>query len=220
MDGPDLAIVIPALNEAATIGQLVTVAAKFGTVIVVDDGSTDETGDIARSAEATVIRHDRRQGYEKSIESGFALAQKLRAVAVVTMDADGEHDPSLLARFRELLVAEGIPLVLGVRPNQPRLAEYAMGKIFRWRYGITDALCGMKGYRTELYRENGGFDHVEGVGTELAVHAIQRGVQFLEVPVSGGRRQDKSRYGQALRANLKIVSALVRVMRSRPQNSC
>ncbi len=219
MDGPDLAIVIPALNEAATIGQLVTAAAQFGTVIVIDDGSTDKTGDIARSGGATVIRHDKSQGYEKSIESGFALAQKLGATAVVTMDADGEHDPGLLARFRELLVPEGVPLILGVRPNRPRLAEYAMGKIFRWRYGITDALCGMKGYRTELYRENGGFDHVEGVGTELAVHAIRRGARFLEVPVSGGRRQDKPRYGQALRANLKIVFALIRVMRSHPRNS-
>ena len=130
-----------------------TVAVQFGTVIVIDDGSTDKTGDIARSSEATVIRHNERQ-VTKSIESGFALAQKLRAVAVVTMDADGEHDPNLLARFHELLVAKG-SASRWLRPNQPRLAEYAMGKIFRWRYGIADAR-GMKGYRTELYRENGG----------------------------------------------------------------
>ena len=218
MDGPDLAIVIPALNEAATIGQLVTAAAQFGTVIVIDDGSTDKTGDIARSGGATVIRHDKRRGYEKSIESGFALAQKLGANAVVTMDADGEHDPGLLARFRELLVAEGVPLVLGVRPNRPRLAEYVMGKIFRWRYGIIDALCGMKGYRMELYRENGGFDHVKGVGTELAVQAIRRGHPFREIPVSGGQRSDKSRYGRALKANFRIVPALIRVMLSNPRN--
>ena len=216
MGRPDLAIVIPALNEAATISALVTAASGFGTVIVVDDGSTDDTGPVARSTGATVIRHEERLGYEKSIESGFAAAREQGASAVVTMDADGEHDPGLLARFHDLLVIERVPLVLGVRANRPRLAEYAMGKIFRWRYGITDALCGMKGYRMELYRENGGFDHVKGVGTELAAQAIGRGHPFREIPVSGGQRSDKPRYGRALRANFRIVLALIRVMCLRP----
>lgn len=216
MGGSDLAIVIPALNEAATIGGVVTAASGFGTVIVVDDASSDETGEIAKTAGAKVVRHERSQGYEASLEVGCAEAERLGAHAVVTMDADGEHDPGLLARFRELLIEEHVPLVLGVRPDRPRFSEYVMGQVFRWRFGIGDALCGMKGYRMELYRENGGFDHVKGVGTELAVQSIRRGAVFREIAVSGERRSDTPRYGMALRANLRIILALIRVMRLRP----
>lgn len=204
---------IPALNEARTIGRVVGAAVGHGMVIVVDDGSTDDTGRIASEAGATVVRHDRSRGYEPSLEDGCAAADRAGARAVVTMDADGEHDPALLAEFRNLLIVENVPLVLGVRPSRPRFAEIMMGAIFRWRYGIRDALCGMKGYHLELYRRNAGFDHVRGVGTELAVQSIRSGVRFREIEIPGGRRADRPRYGRALRSNLRIIRALCRVMR-------
>ena len=213
MDGPDLVIVIPALNEMATIGAVVEGARAFGTVIVVDDGSTDGTGSLAEAAGAVLVRHDAGLGYESSLEDGCAAAEKAGASAVVTMDADGEHDPALLASFRNLLLQEKVPLVLGVRPSRPRIAETLMGLVFRWQYGISDALCGMKGYRIELYRENHGFDHVKGVGTELAVQSIRRGARFCEIPISGKRRSDMPRYGKAIRVNIRIIRALIRVMR-------
>ena len=216
MDRPDLAIVIPALNEARTIGRVIEMARNHGTVFVVDDGSTDGTGDIARAAGAVVVRHDTNHGYEATLHDGCAAAVEAGARAMVTIDADGEHDPELLATFRRLLIDENIPLVLGVRPARPRIAETLMGLIFRWRYGISDALCGMKGYHAELFRQNGGFDHVKGVGTELAVQSIRRGSAFREIPVTGAQRADRPRFGKALQANIRIIHSLVRVMRLDP----
>ncbi|MRG71031.1 glycosyltransferase [Alphaproteobacteria bacterium HT1-32] len=213
MDRPELAIVIPALNEAATIGPVVKAATAFGQVFVVDDGSGDGTGDVARAAGAVVVRHETSCGYEASLGDGCAAASESGAKAVVTMDADGEHDPALLGEFRRLLIDEDVPLVLGVRPRRQRLAESIMGLLFRWRYGVSDALCGMKGYHLDLYRQNGGFDHVGGVGTELAVQSIRRGTRFHEIPVSGNRRVDRPRFGRALQSNLRIVCSLSRVMR-------
>tara|TARA_R110002110_G_scaffold313491_7_gene526790 strand:+ start:3809 stop:4471 length:663 start_codon:yes stop_codon:yes gene_type:complete len=216
MDRPELAIVIPALNEAKTIGPVVQAATAFGQVFVVDDGSGDGTGDVARAAGAMIIRHDVPCGYEASLGDGCAAASDAGAKAVVTMDADGEHDPALLREFRRLLIDEDMPLVLGVRPRRQRLAESLMGLLFRWHYGVSDALCGMKGYHLDLYRQNGGFDHVGGVGTELAIQSIRRGTAFREIPVSGNRRVDRPRFGKALQSNLRIVCSLCRVMRLDP----
>lgn len=207
---PALTIVIPALNEAATIAGVVEKAKAFGRVIVVDDGSTDGTGDLAAGAGAHAVRNDGPHGYENALEAGFREADLLGSAAVVTMDADGEHDPEVLARFSENLAQ--VPLVLGVRPRKQRVAETVMGWVIRTRFGIDDIMCGMKGYRLDLYRENGGFDHLASVGSELALNSVRRGHAFVQVPVPGRRREGRPRFGSVLRANLRIFRALWRVL--------
>lgn len=212
----DLAIVIPALNESATIAEVIGRAVPFGRVIVVDDGSTDGTAETARAAGATVVSHPANRGYDQALESGFREADRLGCAAVITVDADGEHDPSLLADFAAAL--QEVPLVLGIRPRKQRLAEVIAGWYFRYRFGIRDILCGMKGYRIGLYRENGGFDHCLSIGTELALNSIRRGHPFRQVAVGGRRRQGKPRFDTILRANLRILRALWRTSRSLTRN--
>ncbi len=214
MERPRLAIVVPAYDEAATIGDVVRGAVSYGAVIVVDDHSQDATAEHAGAAGAHVVRNEKNLGYDRAIERGFAEAERLGAEAVVTLDADGEHDTRVLADFRRLLVDERRPLVLGVRPRKPRFSEWLVGLVIRRRYGIADVLCGMKGYHLELYRQNRGFDHVRSIGTELAIASIRRGHPFVEVPVSGRARGDRPRFGNALSANARILAALWRVTRA------
>jgi glycosyltransferase involved in cell wall biosynthesis len=205
-------VIIPAHNEQATIGEIAGAAAAYGTVFVVDDCSTDATAARAEQAGAVVVRNETNRGYDGTIERGLAEADVRGFDAAVTMDADGEHDPAILAPFYHHLIDAGVPLVLGVRPKKARFSEKLMGWIMRWKYGVTDILCGMKGYRLELYRENGGFDHCGSIGTELAIASIRRGHRFTEVPVTGRPRADAPRFGSLLRANAKILCALWRVM--------
>lgn len=214
-----LAIVIPAYREAASIGPVVAAACAHGTVIVVDDCSPDDTGPIAAAAGAHVIRNDPNRGYDGTLSHGFEEAARLGFGHVVTMDADGEHAPHLLAEFRRLLIDEGVPLVLGVRPRKQRLSEVIMGWYVRARWGVKDILCGMKGYDLALWRANGGFDHTDSVGTELALNSIRRGARFRQVPVSGTPRADAPRFDRRLRANLRIFGALWRAMRGPLGNS-
>jgi glycosyltransferase involved in cell wall biosynthesis len=187
-------------------------AGRHADVIVVDDCSPDDTAARAEEAGATVVRAERQLGYEGAIARGFAEAEGRGFSHVMTMDADGEHDPALVQRYRHLLIDDGVPLVLGVRPRKQRLAETAMGIYVQLRFGAHDILCGMKGYSLDLYRANGGFAHHDSIGTELAVNSIRRGVRFVEVPVSGLRRSDLPRFDRKLRANLRILSALKRVI--------
>lgn len=212
MGGPRLAIVIPAHREEASIGPLVTAASRHGSVIVIDDGSPDETAERARAAGATVIRTERRVGYEVALSRGFAEADTQGFTHVVTMDADGEHDPALIERASHLLLVESVPLVLGIRPRKQRVAETVMGLYVQLRFGVHDILCGMKGYDLALYRDNGGFAHHHSIGTELAINSIRRGVPFREMPVRGIRRSDHPRFDRKLRANLRIFAALKRII--------
>jgi len=210
--GPRLAVVIPAHREGASIGRIVAEAKRHAEVIVVDDCSADDTGEQARAAGAEVVRNDSPLGYEGAVSRGFEEAVKRGFTHVVTMDADGEHDPSLVATFREALLERNVPLVLGVRPRKQRVSETIMAAYLRARLGVRDILCGMKGYDLALYRANGGFSDHDSIGTELAVNSLRRGTRFEQVPVHGTPRADQPRFDRKLRANLRILRALGRVM--------
>lgn len=205
-------MLIPAHNEEATIGEIAAEASAFGTVFVMDDCSRDGTAENATSAGAIVLSNTTNLGYDANIERGLSEAARRGFEAAVTVDADGEHDPAIIAHFYRQLIDENCALVLGVRPRKARLSEKIMGLIIKWRYGVTDILCGMKGYRLELFRENDGFDHCNSIGTELAIASIRRGHTFTEIPVTGRPRVDQPRFGSLFRANLKIFRALWNVM--------
>lgn len=213
MDRPRTAILIPAFREEATIGSVVRAAREHAEIIVVDDASPDETGARAAEAGAIVVRNETNLGYDGSLNRAFEKALELGFDFAITMDADGEHDPSLITGFKSLLTQAHVPLVLGVRPRKQRFAEMVMGVYVRIRFGVRDILCGMKGYDLKLAAENGGFDHTNSIGTELAINSIRRGVAFRQLGVSGTRRQDAPRFDRRLRANLRILAALGRIIR-------
>lgn len=207
-----LAIVIPAHREGASIGPIVESAMRYGHVIVVDDCSPDDTARQAQSAGALVLSAQTQLGYEGALRRGLAEAQDRGFTHVVTMDADGEHDPACLESFRCLLLDRGVQLVLGVRPRKQRFAETVLGIYVHARFGARDILCGMKGYDLALYRTNDGFSHGDSIGTELAVNSLRKGTRFEEVPVTGTSRADDPRFDRQLWANLRILGALKRIV--------
>ncbi len=100
---------IPAYNEAESIGEVIRETTAFADeVIVVDDGSEDDTGDISQRAGATVIKKEH-QGYIKALKRGFQAA---RGEIIVTLDADGEHNPADIPKMVAPLVKEEADLVL------------------------------------------------------------------------------------------------------------
>lgn len=206
MDRSRIAIIIPALNEAATIGKVVASVREYGVPVVVDDGSSDATGEIARQAGADVVRHAINRGYDGALGSGFARAAELGCEYIITIDADGQHNPAQLATFIAQLDA-GCEVVVGRRQRYQRLAETVLGVVARAMWRISDPVCGMKAYRTALYRRLGHFDSFHSIGTELAVRAIASGCRFAEVPVLTRERLDAPRFGRAFSANMKIFRA-------------
>lgn len=94
-----VAIVIPAFNEEHTIAKVVRSLTGFGTVVVVDDGSEDKTAKIAKENGAVVIYHEKNTGYDSALNTGFNKAFGIKSDAVITIDADGQHDFGLVKEY-------------------------------------------------------------------------------------------------------------------------
>lgn len=106
---------IPAWNEERVIGPVVEGAARFLPVLVVDDGSEDATAQIAGEAGAEVLSHETNQGKGAALDTGFDHALQAGARAVVTLDADGQHDPREIPKFLAVHRAQGADLIIGRR---------------------------------------------------------------------------------------------------------
>ena len=208
MERHRIGIVIPALNEATTIGGVVSVASQYGVPIVVDDGSGDETGNFAIVAGASLVRHDINLGYDQALNSGFVRASELGCEYVITMDADGQHDPTILSSFIQALDA-GADVVVGIRDRRQRLAEHVFAWVSSKKWRINDPLCGLKGYRIGIYRELGHFDSYGSIGTELAIFAANSNKKIVQIPIEIRERNDEPRFGQRYSANWRILRALL-----------
>ncbi len=145
-------VVMPALNEAAHITDLVEkLKALHFNVLVVDDGSTDGTGDLAREAGAEVIRHERNLGKGKSLVEAFHYAAAEGYDALVTLDGDGQHDPADVPRFCDTYDRTGIPVLVGNRMHD----RYRMPLIRRWTNRLMSRLLNRKMHQYIPDTQNG-----------------------------------------------------------------
>ncbi len=195
MSGP--LILIPIVDEASTIGEIVTRARRYGAVLVVDDGSSDGSGAAAARAGAEVLRLDRRRGKGAALRAGFAEALVRNAGLVITLDGDGQHDPDDIPRLLEAAAAFPEALILGGRlaglplrgegaiPNGRLNAMRVSGFFINWLTGfsLTDTQSGFRVYPAKLVAAVkprwGGFIFE----TEILVRAAADGWPLLEFPI-------------------------------------
>lgn len=201
------AIIIPAYNEEKTIADVVGQVKTFGTVIVVNDASSDNTKTVAEKAGAVVVTHKKNGGYDQALQSGFEKANELKCKYAVTIDADGQHKASLVEEYLKRL-HEGFDLVMGIRSKKARISEKVFGLYTKTFYGIDDPLCGMKGYSMRLYQELGHFDSFKSTGTELALYGIKKKRKTIQVDVPVVDRVGTPRFGQAIRGNYRIFRSM------------
>lgn len=208
MDRSRVVIVIPALNESATIAGVVEAAGRYGLPIVVDDGSADNTAALAAQAGAVVVSHEYNRGYDAALNSGFMKAAELGSEIIITVDADGQHDPSLIQKFIDAIDA-GADVVAGIRSRRQRFAEHLFAWYANWHFRIKDPLCGMKAYRTVVYEALGHFDAFGSIGTELIIFAAKHGYRLGQIEFEVRERKGQSRFGQVLAGNYKIIRAML-----------
>jgi glycosyltransferase involved in cell wall biosynthesis len=143
----EISLVIPAYNEAGAIAAVVRGALPYADeVLVVDDGSTDDTAAAAQAAGARVIRQAN-AGYISAIKHGFREAQ---GDIVVTMDADGEHRAQDIPRLVALVSEGAADLALGVRPHIARPSERFLNWLANLRVDVSDSGTGFRALRRGL----------------------------------------------------------------------
>ena len=212
--------VIPVFDEAATIAGVVARAASHGTVIVVDDGSADDSATVAASAGALVVRTTGRRGKGAALRMGFAEALARGAQRVVTLDGDGQHDPDDIPRL--LAVASESPraLVIGSRladggasMDPARLNALRVASFFiNWLAGrdVGDTQSGFRVYPRALLEaaapRRGGFV----LETEMLLRAAAAGFAIHEVPLSPGRAATRPSRFRPLRDGAAVTAYLTR----------
>lgn len=227
------ALIIPAIDEAANIGELLRQIPRglFSQLIVVDNGSTDETASIARAAGAEVILEPRR-GYGQACLAGLGAAGP-NTSAVVFMDADLSDDPAdlhpLVRRFEEgrldLVIGSrvlGNPEAGSLTPLQ-RFGNGLTTRLIGWIWGVgfTD-LGPMRIISREALERLALSDRNFGWNVEMQAKAAQLRLGVAEIPVHyRKRRSGKSKIsgtlGQSLHAGFKILWTVYRCWRAAPK---
>jgi glycosyltransferase involved in cell wall biosynthesis len=229
-----LAVIIPALNEEATIADLVQrIPRKIDRivdvrVIVVDDGSTDATARKAELAGALVIRHATNLGVGAAFGTGVRTALEIGADLVVNMDGDGQFDPGDIPQLLRPIVEDGAGFATCTRfgnpdliPDMPWLKR--MGNIWMsrlvgwlsWRRQFTDVSCGFRAYtRDTLLRLNlyGRYTYTQ----ETFINLAAKNIPMTEVPLSvrGTRAFGESRVAPSIsKYVLRAVPIIFRTFR-------
>lgn len=157
-----LAVVIPALNEARTIRAVAECALRESSlVIVVDDGSTDETCQALAGLAVILVRHDCNRGKAAALWTGFDVAMARGAAYIATVDGDGQHDPVDLRRLAAEASKHPRSIIIGARlldrqraPGARRFANAVADFWISWAagYRIADSQSGERVYPAELVR--------------------------------------------------------------------
>jgi len=187
-------VIVPAYHEEKCIGRVIReIHEHCPDVVVVDDGSTDNTLLVAEQAGAIVIRHETNMGKGIALNSGFSYAQQNGFDFVIVMDADGQHAPGEIPRFVEAYVRTGIPVLIGNRmadvhsmPLVRRCTNRFMSWLLSREMGqyVPDTQCGFRLYRSDVIP----FVSTESVGyaaeSEILLHIAERGIRIDNVPIS------------------------------------
>jgi len=199
----NLCVLIPAYNEAGAIGRLIKTIKEFGfDVMVVDDGSTDATSDIARSAGALVIRHDVNKGKGVSIQEGIRYALANSYNAMVIMDGDGQHKPEEIHQFIQKADEKKSSFITGNRmrntagmPVIRLITNRVMSAVISaiCRQHIPDTQCGFKFIRRDALEKLNLSSSRYDIETEILIEAAMSGIKIDSIPIRTIYQREESK---------------------------
>jgi glycosyltransferase involved in cell wall biosynthesis len=231
-------IVIPAYNEAATLRDVaVRALAQCAQVFVVDDGSTDDTAACLDGLPVMLIRHPTNQGKAASLWDGFVAALARRAELVVTLDADGQHQPEDVPRLVAAAQLHPHRLVIGARlrhrdgaPAVRRIANGVADFWVSWTAGhpVADSQSGQRAYPAALLQallHDDGLRHDQRASftleSEILIAAARLGYETVAVPIDTlyfGR--GRASYFRPVRDVVGIGSMVARHLVATRMNPC
>jgi len=176
---------IPAHNETENIKRIITQALKYGDVVAVDDGSTDNTSYLIFLSGAKLLMHNKNLGYGASIRNIFNYAKENNYDTLITLDADGQHNPEEIPKFLEALKSSDI--VIGNRfmskIKMPKYRKFGIMAISKF-ISIGDTQCGFRAYNKKAILSISDNIHEKGMGASVEILKIseKKGLRITEVP--------------------------------------
>lgn len=217
--------VIPAYNEGLVIGSVVLNARQYaGHVIVVDDGSKDNTSAIAKLAGAEVITLEQNAGKSHAMMIAFARAKEIGSAATVMLDGDGQHDPAEIPIVSAPVLAGAADLVVGSRflnpadsdeiPGYRQIGQKVLNK-------ATNVSSGMKcsdsqsGYRALSRKAMENLDFAAngyGIESEMLAHFAERGLVITEVPITVTYEVPHKHKMNPVKHGLSVLSSIIQLV--------
>jgi glycosyltransferase involved in cell wall biosynthesis len=218
---PRLVAVIPAYNEERFIGSVVLKACKHvDQVIVVDDGSQDDTVDIAQAAGAEVIRHGRNRGKGVALNSGLRRALILNADVIVVLDGDGQHFPEEMPVVLAPVLDGQADIVVGSRylggsgavPRHRVLGHWAFTSLTNLTSGVrvTDSQSGFRAFSRRAVEAMRFSSNGFSVESEMQFLARERKLRLVEVPITADYMEKPKR--PVVTHGLLVLNGLLRMV--------
>ena len=205
------AIIIPAYNEEKTIRKVVQESSLYGNVIVINDGSNDNTLSILQKLDCKIITNKRNLGYDLSLNKGFLYCINQNYDYILTIDADDQHKSSDLERLI-IYLNSNFKVVIGSRLKYQRFSEYIFSFFSSIFFNVKDPLCGLKGYNAKAAKDIIKKLDSDSCGTELAMRLIQNKQNYISIDIEINDRADSSRFGGIL-ANIKIIQGILKLIK-------
>jgi glycosyltransferase involved in cell wall biosynthesis len=224
MQNSVISVVIPAYNEEKTIGDVIEETIRVMEnlrlpyeIIVVDDGSTDRTREIASKYKATVLSNGRNRGKGYALRKGFRHAQ---GDIVVTLDADSSHNPKEIPDlinplFNGVDITAGSRFLGKTRDHTSKLHIFGNHLInvlimIMTRKMITDSQTGLRAFKKDFLKkitlESNGYE----IETEITVKSLKNGFKLKEVPVSCKKRRHNVSKLKTLPDGFRILKAILK----------
>lgn len=220
---PRIVVCIPAFNEAKMIGEVVRKARPYcSLVIVCDDGSSDNTAEVAAVAGAKVVRHNINRGYGAAIHTLFHAARQENADVMVTLDSDGQHNPDQIPEVIKPIITEGRDIVIGSRflnendrKKVPSYRSFGIKTITKFTQmvsynNITDAQSGFRAYSRNALSKIELADAGMAVSTEILFRAKENSLMIAEVPVTITYDVEDASTHNPVSHGLGIIAAIIR----------
>jgi len=217
---------IPCYNEEATIGSVVLKAKRHvDEVLVIDDGSVDDTARVAEEAGAKVIKHGGNRGYGAAIQNCFKYAKENDFDIMVILDGDGQHNPDEISVVIEPILERKADISVGSRflkeehkNNVPLYRRFGI-HVITWLTNlgskktrrVIDAQSGFRGYSRKAIEKLDLKDEGMGVSTEILLQARKRKLTIKEVPV-GCRYDVEGSTEGSVKHGLGVVISIINYM--------